>query len=97
MESLFAANNLKRCSLGQTWNGDTCAGEVTRQKWDEARRIAPAGWRLPTKDELSSQVYCGSGKPAYCKPTSFAECEGAYDRLKIWSEAIPNMPADRRF
>ena len=57
----------QRCSLGQTWTGATCAGEATKYKWNEAQRIAPAGWRLPTKDELASLVYCSSGQPAYWK------------------------------
>jgi len=52
----------QRCSLGQTWNGATCAGEARKYTLDEAQRIAPAGWRLPTKDELASLVYCSSGK-----------------------------------
>jgi hypothetical protein len=81
-----------RCSLGQTWNGATCTGEATKYKWDEARRIAPAGWRLPTKEELASLVYCSSGKPAYWKPSS-ETCEGAYGRPTIWSAVFPNTPA----
>ena len=83
----------QRCSLGQTWNGATCAGEATKYQWDEARRAASAGWRLPTKDELASLVYCSSGEPAYWKPTS-AACKGAYSRPTIWSAAFPHTPAN---
>jgi hypothetical protein len=84
----------QRCSLGQTWTGATCAGEATEHKWDEARRIAPAGWRLPTKEELSSLIYCSSGEPAYWKPSSSERCEGAYEKPTIWSAAFPNTPAE---
>ena len=83
----------QRCSLGQTWNGATCAREATKYQWDEARRAASAGWRLPTKDELASLIYCSSGEPAYWKPTS-AACTGAYSRPTIWSAAFPHTPAN---
>jgi serine/threonine protein kinase len=81
----------QRCSLGKTWNGASCAGEATKYPWDKAQRIAPAGWRLPTKDELASLVYCSSGQPAYWKTASGA-CEGAYSKPTIWSAAFPNTP-----
>ena len=83
----------QRCSLGQTWNGVTCAGGATEYEWDEAQRLAPAGWRLPTKDELASLVYCSSGEPAYWKPT-LELCEGAYQKPTIWSAAFPNTPVN---
>jgi hypothetical protein len=86
----------QRCSLGQTWTGTTCAGEATKYEWDEARRAASAGWRLPTKDELASLVYCSSGEPDYWKATSVEGCKGAYAEPTIWSAAFPNTPA-RRF
>jgi uncharacterized protein (TIGR02145 family) len=82
-----------RCSQGQRWNGATCAGEAEEYTWYEAQRIAPAGWRLPTKDELASLVYCSSGKPAYWKKTASGTCEGAYEKPTIWSAAFPNTPA----
>jgi hypothetical protein len=81
----------QRCSLGQTWTGTTCAGEAKKYDWNEARHIAPAEWRLPTKEELASLVYCSSGQPAYWKPPSKG-CEGAYGKPTIWSAAFPNTP-----
>ena len=83
----------QRCSLGQTWNGATCAGEATKYLWDEALRTPTAGWRLPTKDELASLIYCSSGKPIYWKPT-LQLCEGAYQMPTIWSAAFPNTPVN---
>ncbi|MBP6808313.1 MAG: DUF1566 domain-containing protein, partial [Chromatiaceae bacterium] len=81
----------RRCSLGQTWTGATCAREATEYKWDEAQRIVPAGWRLPTKDELASLVYCSSGEPAYWK-TASEGCKGAYTSPTISITAFPNTP-----
>ena len=51
----------QRFSLGQTWTGATCAGKATEYTWVEAQRLAPAGWRLPTEDELASLIYCSTG------------------------------------
>jgi uncharacterized protein (TIGR02145 family) len=84
----------QRCSLGQTWNGANCTGEATKYEWDEAQRIAPAGWRLPTKEELASLVYCSSGKPAYWNKTASEMCDGDYGEPTIWSAAFPNTPDD---
>jgi serine/threonine protein kinase len=81
----------QRCSLGQTWNGASCAGEAKKYNWDEARRIAPSGWRLPTKEELASLVYCSSGEPTYWK-TASETCKGAFGSPTIWSAAFPNTP-----
>jgi hypothetical protein len=87
----------QRCSLGQTWTGAACTGVATHHTWIEAQRLAPAGWRLPSKDELASLVYCSSGEPAYWKPKE-GGCEGAYGRPTIWSAAFPNTPhSDRGF
>ncbi|MBP6583516.1 MAG: DUF1566 domain-containing protein [Chromatiaceae bacterium] len=82
----------QRCSLGQTWTGATCAGEERISKWAEAQGVAPAGWRLPTKDELASLVYCSTGEPAYWK-TATETCEGAYASPTISITAFPNTPA----
>lgn len=83
----------QRCSLGQTWTGATCAGEATKYKWNEARRVAPAGWRLPTKDELASLVYCSSGEPTYWK-TESQTCKGDYGVPTLWVAAFPNTPEE---
>jgi hypothetical protein len=81
----------QRCSLGQAWNGATCAGEATKYTWDEAQRIAAAGWRLPTKHELASLVYCSSGQPTYWK-TASQTCKGDYEAPTLWIAAFPNTP-----
>ena len=52
----------QRCSVGQTWIGNTCTGLAFRVVWGDAMRIAPDGWRLPTIEELTSLVVCSSGR-----------------------------------
>jgi len=63
----------KRCSEGQTWNGNTCAGEAKDMTWDEAmpngeQKSWPSfaghdDWRMPTREELRQLVYCSNGTP----------------------------------
>jgi hypothetical protein len=52
-----------RCSLGQKWDGKTCAGSPTMYTWKEALQAGAhyefagyADWRLPNKNELESIV-----------------------------------------
>lgn len=62
------ATNLvwKRCSFGQSWNGSTCVGEVTRFRSfsdivEAIKPMAAEGWRLPEIHELASIVNCTNG------------------------------------
>ncbi len=50
-----------RCSLGQSWDGETCTGNASTYSWQaalvEAQNKSYAGyndWRLPNKNELLS-------------------------------------------
>ncbi len=59
-----------RCSLGQTWTGSDCSGEVNRFEWKEAKKqssdfAAYSDWRLPTIKELRTLIYCSNGSPDY--------------------------------
>jgi hypothetical protein len=58
-----------RCSLGQRWTGNGCAGQAKEYTWQQATNLAKkqryAGkndWRLPTRMELHSIVYCSKGR-----------------------------------
>ncbi|WP_201091323.1 DUF1566 domain-containing protein [Thiocystis minor] len=88
-----------RCSLGQNWNGRTCLGEAKILIWDEAMRqpqdFSYAGhrdWRMPTKDELLTLVYCSSGRPQTWNMTGDS-CDGEYARPTIDQTAFPNPPS----
>ncbi len=61
-----------RCSLGQTWQGETCVGQAKQELWQAALATANAfnrqggyadyqDWRVPKKEELQTLIYCSSG------------------------------------
>ena len=57
----------QKCSVGQTWTGETCSGEAIKMTWDDAMKFSNgfAGyndWRLPTKEELITLVFCSDGE-----------------------------------
>ena len=57
----------QKCSVGQTWTGDTCSGEVKRMSWNDAMKLSNSfagynDWRLPTKEELMTLVFCSDEK-----------------------------------
>ncbi|MFM2329209.1 MAG: hypothetical protein RLZZ494_1312 [Pseudomonadota bacterium] len=56
----------RRCSAGQTWNGNSCIGSMALFTHDQAIAYAQtqAGWRLPTARELGSLVDRTRSKPA---------------------------------
>lgn len=47
-----------RCSVGQRWKGEEmgCVGVQKKFTWDEAQKIPPKGWRVPTKEEQQTLV-----------------------------------------
>jgi hypothetical protein len=46
-----------RCSVGQQWQeGKSCVGEIRRIQFPAALNLQKDGWRLPTKDELSTLI-----------------------------------------
>ena len=51
----------QRCSVGQTWNGNTCIGEAKRFTFDQVQQLSQDGWRVPTICELQSLRYCSTG------------------------------------
>lgn len=44
----------QRCTYGKSWSGNACIGRVKYITYDDALRLQSDGWRMPTKDELSS-------------------------------------------
>ncbi len=89
-----------RCSLGQTWRGRTCVGEAETYNWQAAldaadtlnRQGGYAGrqdWRVPTREELLTLIYCSSGQPTTWNNKG-KSCEGDYERPTIYQSAFPN-------
>ena len=57
----------QRCSLGQSWNGATCAGSAGVYTWQSALQAARDlgnGWRVPNSKELQSLVEEACYSPA---------------------------------
>ena len=60
-----------RCSLGQTWDGQTCNGDALAFTWQKAMQEAEvlyyagsSDWRLPNTNELGSIVERACHDPA---------------------------------
>lgn len=60
-----------QCSIGQSWNGSNCIGEVNRLPWASAIKTATTlqygsitDWRLPNKNELNTIVETACTQPA---------------------------------
>lgn len=85
-----------RCSVGQTWQDGSCKGSPNTFIWPYAMGMSISDgnytdWRLPTKEELSSLIYCSSGKPSYWKPNDNM-CEGNYKSPTLAQAAFPQAP-----
>ncbi|MBE0435319.1 MAG: DUF1566 domain-containing protein [Methylomicrobium sp.] len=87
-----------RCSLGQTWQNQTCVGEAKNYSFDDAidagRQTVFAGhrdWRVPTIDELKTLIYCSSGLPKTWNYTGDG-CKGDHQIPTIRLTAFPDAP-----
>ena len=91
-----------RFSLGQKWQGGTCLGGAIIYNWQHALNTAELlnrqsgyasyrDWRLPTREELQTLIYCSSGLPKTWNNTG-RKCEGDYERPTIYQPAFPNTP-----
>jgi len=94
----FKANGLmwQRCSVGQTWTGETCSGDAMKMTWDDAMKLtsnfaAHNDWRLPTKYELMQLVFCSDGKS-----DTDGSCTNymTVTRPTINTTYFPNTPSD---
>ena len=61
----------QRCSIGQTWNGTTCAGTAVDHTWIDALKTVPAvratinpDYRMPSIKELSTLIEIDCVKPS---------------------------------
>jgi len=85
----------KQCSEGQS--GKDCSGEAAKYTWDDAiakfgKNASFAGysdWRMPTKDEMKSLVYCSNGTITPL-PDQKSCGEHYYQSPTIDQQAFPN-------
>lgn len=90
-----------RCSIGQTWNGQTCIGDADTFTWHTAqsvpKNIVFAGhddWRLPSHDQLHGLTYCSSGRRFAPDPAGLgAGCAGEYRKPTILVDIFPATPS----
>ena len=71
----------QRCSLGQSWNGSTCAGSAGVYTWQSALQAARDlgnGWRVPNFKELQSLVEEACYSPAINETLFPATATGTY-------------------
>ena len=92
-----------RFSLGQEWKDGTCVGEAQYCGWANVLEAAEvlnrqggyAGycdWRMPTKEELQTLVYCSSGLPKTWNDTG-KSCQDRLETLEtptIYQPIFPN-------
>jgi|GEM_PF-602409 len=92
-----------RCAIGQMWQGRGCGGEPRQLSWGQANDLVQgfafaghADWRLPTRDELLSLVYCSSGlRRAPDADGVPGSCEGGFRAPTVLVAAFPNTPAHK--
>ena len=102
-----ATTNLQwmRFSLGQEWKNGACIGDAKYYVGTDVlgaadvlnRQGGYAGhydWRLPTRENLLSLLYCSSGRPKSWNDTGSA-CEGDFESPTISQLAFPNTPTKR--
>lgn len=88
-----------RCSVGQSWDGKTCAGKAKIFAFDDAQKLAGNGWRLPKLRELAGLIYCSSGQILSKDPEdgggSIANvCAGSNALPTIRNGPFPNAPME---
>jgi len=75
----------QHCSVGQHWKeGTGCVGVIKQMTWEEAKSQAQNGWRLPSKDELTTLLAPNCSKPAINEEI-FPDLE--LDKLWYWTSS----------
>ena len=94
-----------RCSLGQTWDGTTCAGKIKTYTFDQALQAAKdftaqsgvtgGDWLVPTIRQLHCLLYCSSG---YFNTVDLPDglgsikhgCAGPYSESRVNLSSFPD-------
>ncbi len=85
----------RRCQVGMEWNGTSCTGETKAVDFDTIQELTETDWRIPTIRELSSLIYCSSGKTDDADDVGDSNtpikntCSGEYSRPTIRTDVFP--------
>ncbi len=83
-----------RCSIGQIWEDDTCTGTPSRFNWYTARNFQRDGWRLPTKEEMTTLIECGTDKQKTALEDEYdSYCLADHNIPTIHQSVFPNTPS----
>lgn len=85
----------QQCSVGQTWENNSCKGELKQFSWDEISNVKSdlagySDWRLATIVEMETLVYCSSGEDEG-RNDYLNWCKGKFEKPTINKEVFPNM------
>lgn len=86
-----------RCSLGQSWSGNTCDGKANSGGFDLMQKQVPmsfagySDWRVPTIEELKTLIYCSGGQPSMWNTTGLG-CGKTSQSPAIAAVTFPKTP-----
>jgi hypothetical protein len=89
----------QRCSVGQSWDGAQCIGEVAMFTFKGAQTYETDSndWRVPTIMELQTLIDCNSGavnvglnSPRDSVQPLWVRCEGKFSAPTIKRQLFPN-------
>ncbi|MEN9373575.1 MAG: hypothetical protein RIR79_1127 [Pseudomonadota bacterium] len=81
----------QRCSVGTTWEDTRCTGPSKELTFNEAQAIANNGWRVPTKEELTTLIE-KNPKGRQINQKAFPSSEGWF-----WTSDTPEMDSQVAF
>lgn len=90
-----------RCSIGQTWDGQTCQGTALELNWQDAQDYVKqftnqqakggfSNWRVPTIKELASIRHCSGGWEKEDTGTTTLTEQGRVAVYKVSTALVPN-------
>jgi hypothetical protein len=87
-----------RCLMGQTWNGESCQGEIKSYRWRDAMKspidFSYEGyndWQVPNIDDLKSLIYCSTGHRTNERGDGFG-CKEGSNKPAIMTDVFPQFP-----
>ncbi len=89
-----------RCSVGQTWDGNTCFGYPRSFTFKDLQKLSGDGWRVPSVRELASLIFCDAGPVRHrFNPGDGGKlvgygCIGDFTRPTLKTDVFPHTHSD---